>query len=94
MTGNTPDTLCISKEIREDQAAIDEVYDTIMNYVEPESEADEATETMLSVASDSANPEDRQLCARIISSKHGTKFLRLMNGNISGYPSESEADGD
>ena len=38
------------------------------------------------------NLDDKALIERIIKSQQGDKFLRLWNGDTSGYPSHSEAD--
>jgi len=39
-----------------------------------------------------AYSDDKTLFERIVRSRQGDKFLRLWNGDISGYPSHSEAD--
>jgi len=74
-------------EIRSCQDAIDIVYREAF----PD-EAKERTQEQVTENTQTASVEDEELLSRMFASANGNKIKALWEGNISGYPSASEAD--
>jgi primase-polymerase (primpol)-like protein len=83
----------LAVEIREAQGVLDEFYQTFLT------DATDRTQGERKVSSSICSPvfyaplvEDEKIIQVATRAKNGQKFLSLMDGNISGYTSQSDAD--
>jgi len=72
-------------EIKDRQAELEELYYQVFG--QPETSKPPARP-----ATTSRTVDDKELIAKMLDGKHGTKIKALLDGDISSYPSHSEAD--
>lgn len=94
MTGDVLNTHSLNtREIREDQAAITEVYSLLFPADKPKVELPAPFDSMAQVAAMRAlRLTDDEIIELASKAKNGSKFTTLFRGSSAGYPSDSEAD--
>ena len=82
----------MANTIAENQASIDAVYEKFIAKPQCAKVAAKASQAKNYEASQSVNLADDELIAKAQTARNGNQFRRFMDGDWTGYPSQSEAD--